>query len=181
MKKNDLLAIPLRCLVLPALGILLAYMPAAAQSLRKYPIQQSGCSYYNYCDAPWDVSSSPDSSLVFTGECLYDEFHYAVICVRLKESFGDLPVAEEVLESYLNHLKTIFDITQATGYGRGHRLLQSEQTRGLLDYWKDKKGNNWKVKGWTNDKFLGVLMVYGPREIPEARANAFLDGFRFPD
>lgn len=170
----------LNTLVILVLGILLAHTPAQAQSLRKYPVQQSGCQYYNYCDSRWDISSSPDSSRVFTGECVYDGFNYAVICVKLKDPIGNLAEAENMLENYLDYLKSSFHIIQATGYGRGHRLQQSEQTRGLLDYWKDKEGNNWKVKGWTNGKFIGVLMVYGLREIPESRANVFLDGFRFP-
>lgn len=172
--------LPFNTLVVLALGLLLAHSPAQAQSLRKYPIQQSGCQYYNYCDSRWDVSISPDSSRVFTGECLFDGFYYAVICVKLYEPISNLAEAESMLENYMNHLKGSFDIKEATGYGRGHRLQQNEATRGMIDYWKDKEGNNWKVKGWTNGKFIGVLMVYGPGELPEPRANAFLDGFRFP-
>ena len=151
-----------------------------AQSLRKYPIAQSGCSYYNYCDATWDITRSPDSSYVFTGECAVDGFHYSVICVKLSEAVPEPDVAEQQLQNYLDYLKTAFSITQAAGYGKGHRLQNDEKTRGMIDYWKDKDGDNWKVKGWTNGKYIGVLMVYGSKEIPEQKVNVFLDGFRFP-
>lgn len=153
---------------------------ANAQTLKKYPVSTSGCSYYCYCDAKWEVSYSPDSSRVFTGECVNDGLYYSVICIKLKEEIAELNVAEETMISYLDYLKTSFGITGATGYGKGHRLQNDEKTRGVIDYWEDKEKNNWKIKAWTNGKYISVLMVYGKKEIPEPKANVFLDGFRFP-
>ena len=163
--------------LLAILGLSLALN---AQSLRKYSIERSGCSYYNYCDAKWDISRSPDSSVVYTAECVSDGLHYSVICVKLSEAVSEPDVAENQLQNYLDYLKTAFSITQATGYGKGHRLQNDEKTRGMIDYWKDKDGDNWKVKGWTNGKYIGVLMVYGSKDLPEQKVNVFLDGFRFP-
>lgn len=158
----------------------LLFVSTNAQSLKKYPVSTSGCSYYSYCDAKWEVSYSPDSSNVYTGECVNDGLYYSVICIKLKEDISDLTIAEETMISYLNYLKTSFEITGATGYGKGHRLQNDEKTRGVIDYWKDKEKNNWKIKGWTNGKYISVLMVYGLKEIPEPKANVFLDGLRFP-
>ncbi|MBK6935621.1 MAG: hypothetical protein IPH18_01095 [Chitinophagaceae bacterium] len=151
-----------------------------AQTLKKYAISNSGCSYYSYCEAKWELSYSQDSSRVFTGECLNDGFYYSVICVKLAEAVSDLSAAELMMISYLDYLKTSFEITSAAGYGKGHRLQNNENTRGVLDYWSDKVKNNWKVKGWTNGKFIGIMMVYSQKELPETKINVFLDSFRLP-
>lgn len=160
----------------------LCTVSVTAQSFKKLSIGKSGCSLYSYCEIYlFDESKSPDSSTIYMGECNNDNIIYGTICVKLLEAFEDLRVAENVLQSYMDYLKNNFKITSATGYGLGHRLQNSEQTRGIIDYWKDDQQRNWKVKGWTNGKFLTVMYAYGKKELPESRVNVFLDGFRFPE
>ncbi len=161
---------------------LFAVNTASGQSLRKYPVSNSGCSAYFFCDpsGTFNTEKSPDSSDVFTGECTDDSISYGVICVRLKDQISDLKVSEDMLVSYLDYLKGSLNITSAAGYGKGHRLKNSGDTRGMIDYWKDKDGLNWKIKGWTNGKYICVLYVYTKSEVPETKANVFLDGLLFP-
>ena len=162
--------------------LLFSFLNSTAQSFKKIPISESGCSMYSYCSIPrFDESKSPDSSRIFMGECSQDELFYGVICVKLQEPIPELPVAEEVLQTYLDYLQTSFRIQSAAGYGKGHRLKGSESTRGIIDYWKDEQQRNWKIKGWTNGYYLAVMYVYGKKDIPESKANLFLDGFRFPE
>jgi hypothetical protein len=151
-----------------------------AQVLKKIPVSNSGCSLYTYCDFKIDQAYSEDSSLVYTGECEKDQVSYGVICVRLKISQDDLDGAEESLIGYLDYLKSSFGILKSAGYGKGHRLADNEKTRGVLDYWEDSDKNNWKIKGWTNGKYIAVLYGYSAKELPETKLNVFLDGFRFP-
>ena len=92
----------------------------------------------------------------------------------------DLQASEDVLTQYLDYLKTTLNIVSARGYGKGHKLKNKADTRGIIDYWQDKDGNNWKLKGWTNGKYIAVLFVYTKKEVPEANADAFLDGVVFP-
>jgi hypothetical protein len=72
------------------------------QSLKKYPISNSGCSAYFFCD-PGSITheKSPDSSDVYTGKCSKDAVSYGIICVRLKDKINDLGAGEEMLVSYL--------------------------------------------------------------------------------
>ncbi|MES1218659.1 MAG: hypothetical protein ABUT20_24360, partial [Bacteroidota bacterium] len=91
-----------------------------------------------------------------------------------------LSTAEETAVSYLDFLKTQFKIKAAVGYGKGHRLNNNENTRGIIDYWTDDENENWKVKAWTDGKFITVLYVYSNKELPEAKVNVFLDGLRLP-
>ncbi len=151
-----------------------------AQSLKKVTISSSGCSVYTFCDFKFEKDYSQDSSLVYVGECAKDEVTYGVICVKLMQPADDLDRSEESLINYLDYLKSSFKITKSAGYGRGHRLVNNENTRGVIDYWEDSDKNNWKIKGWTDGKFIGVLYGYSAKELNETKLNAFLEGFRFP-
>jgi hypothetical protein len=123
---------------------------------------------------------SPDSSDVYLGECSNDGTTYGLICVKLKEKITNTEESEKMLISYLDYLKTSFAITGAAGYGKGHRLKNKENTRGVIDYWTDKDNANYKVKGWTDGKYIAVLYVYTTKEVPEQKANVFLDGLVLP-
>ena len=162
--------------------LLLLTVSGFTQTLKKIPISRSGCSLYSYCAIPQiETSKSRDSSVVYTGECSIDKLTYGVICVKLVNPPETLEQAEELLTAYLDYLKSSFGITQAAGYGKGHRLNKNESTRGLLDYWQDADKNRWKVKGWTNRYFIGVMYAYSQQELPEQKVNVFLDGLRFPE
>jgi hypothetical protein len=160
--------------------LVIATIAANGQSLKKYPISTSGCSLYSYCDAKYDVDLSEDSSKVYTGECMVADVSYGVICVKLLTPVTDLTMAEDLVISYLDYLKVSFDIKKAAGYGKGHRLNNNENTRGILDYWEDKNLDKWKVKAWTDGKFIGFMYAYSKKELPETKVNVFLESFRLP-
>ena len=154
---------------------------AKSQVIKKYDIATSGCAVYMYC-APgrFEEDYSQDSSKVYTAECEKDGVHYGIVCVKLLTPVENLNEAEDLLASYLDYLKINFVIKSAVGYGKGNRLNSNENTRGIVDYWKDDKNNNWKVKAWTDRKFIGVLYAYSPKELPDVKADVFLNSFRFP-
>jgi hypothetical protein len=162
------------------LAFSLYFLFSHAQSLKKIPISNSGCSLYAFCDFKFEQEYSEDSSLVYVSECVKDDVNYGVICVKLLMPADNLDRAEESLINYLDYLKTSFKISKAAGYGRGHRLANNENTRGVLDYWEDGEKNNWKIKAWTDGKFIGVLYAYSAKELNETKLNVFLEGFRFP-
>jgi hypothetical protein len=156
------------------------FLVSFTQSLKKVPISNSGCSVYAFCDFRFEMDYSEDSSLVYMSECVKDEVNYGVICVKLLQPADDLDRAEASMISYLDYLKTSFKILKSAGYGKGHRLAGNEKTRGVIDYWEDDGKNNWKIKAWTNGKFIGVLYGYSAKELNETKLNIFLEGFRFP-
>jgi hypothetical protein len=171
---------PMQRLIILFIAILAAGT-SYGQSLKKYPISNSGCSAYFFCD-PGTISleKSPDSSDVYTGECSNDEVFYGIIVVKLKDKITDMQASEDVLIAYLDYLKTSLKITSAAGYGKGHKLKNREDTRGVIDYWKDNDSENWKVKGWTNGKYIVVLYAYTKKDLPEQKVNVFLDGLVLP-
>ncbi len=167
-------------LIILALGLVMS-LGASAQSLKKYFISNSGCSVYMFCNpGTFGLSYSEDSSAVYTGECNNADVPYSVICVKLKVATTNLNTAEELLEQYMDYLKTSFKITKSAGYGKGHKLKNSDRTRGMIDYWEDDEQFNWKVKGWTDGNYVCVLCASSKTELPEAKINVFLDGLGLP-
>ncbi len=151
-----------------------------AQSLKKYPIGNSGCSLYAYCDIKIKTEYSEDSSRVYSGECVQGGITYGVICVKLRNPVENLVMAEDLLIAYAEHLKQNFEIKKNNGYGRGHLLNDNMETRGILDYWEDAEGDKWKIKAWTDGKYIGFMYAYSRQDMPEKKTDAFLDGFRLP-
>ena len=161
--------------------ILVSSQPSSSQGVKKIPIGKSGCSLYSYCEMKFDISKSPDSSMVYAAECTKEDITYGIICVQLVNPPENLQMAEDLLISYLDFLKGNFGITKSAGYGKGHILNKNENTRGILDYWEDGEKNKWKVKAWTDGKFIGVMYVYSLKDIPESKVTIYLDGFRVPN
>jgi len=153
----------------------------AAPTLKKHSIGNSGCAVYNYCEPKYKLDYSSDSSRVFTGECLNGDVTYGVICIKLLHPVADLAMAEDLMVAYADYLKGSFSITKSMGYGRGHNLNNNENTRGIIDYWEDAENDKWKIKAWTNGRYIGFMYVYSKKELPEAKVNVFLDSFRLPD
>ena len=152
-----------------------------AQSLKKYPISNSGCSLYMYCKPEkFDFDYSEDSSKVYTGECEVADVNYGVICIKLLKPIEGINEAEEMMISYLDFLKADFHVKSSAGYGKGHILNKNATTRGIIDYWTDTENYKWKVKAWTDGKYIGVLYANTLKELNESKVNVFLDGFRLP-
>jgi uncharacterized alpha/beta hydrolase family protein len=165
-------------------SLLAVYEAGSAQSLKKVLIQNTGnstgCSVYSFCDLTFNNSYSDDSSIVFTAECSKDSVTYGVICVKLREATENLNDAEDLLAKYLDYLKSSFSIKKSVGYGKGNQLRNNANTRGIVDYWEDDDKNSWKVKAWTDKKYIAVLYAYSAHSLPETRIDVFLNSMNFP-
>ncbi|MFM7021821.1 MAG: hypothetical protein ACKOXB_02500 [Flavobacteriales bacterium] len=169
-------------------ALLLVVCSAAAQTvphLKKYDISDSKFRIY-LPSAPDPVSMeySPDSAKVYTIEALDSSqnkyFHFGAIVVTGLSL--DNEIKEEMLISYMDYLKTSIGIESSIGYGKGHTLSTHASAVGVIDYWKDKDGDEWKVKGWIDNNSIVVMFIYGPGEYPIASIpEIFFAGIRFPE
>ncbi len=155
-----------------------------AQNFRKFDISNSGCQAYFFCvPDTFDKAYSPDSSVVYTSDCTTGDETYGVICVKLKTTIDKPDDAVDVLIEYLDFLKKEVNIVSAAGYGKGHTMRNYDKARGVIDYWVDKGKTEWKIKGWTDGKYMGILYSYTSKESTsgyESKRDLFLESFRFP-
>lgn len=167
----------------PILLFIFISITTNSQTLKRYPIGKSGSTVYMLCDpGQFDLAYSEDSSEVYTSECIADSTNYGVICVKLKQSIDAVPESEDMMISYLDHLKKGFNIKSSVGYGKGHTMDKKPEAKGVIDYWTDESGDEWKVKAWTDGKYIAVLYVYANGKLADStKYDVFLNGFRFPD
>lgn len=149
----------------------------------KYPVLETGCSYYLPGSTEFELSLSEDGSKVITGEVMFGNFYFSTITVEFME---DLVLAPEemapMIESYLGYLMSTLGITSSAGIGWGHTLESNPNALGGIDYWRDDEGTEYAVKSWCDAHHLSVLLLYGNEEYPYFEAQQmFFDGFRFPE
>ena len=151
--------------------------------LTKMAIGQSGCSAYFPQGMPdFNLSKSEDSSEVYTSEVEVDGYLFSCITVKFGMPFTDTAPEdlETLLISYMDFLKTNFNITTSAGVGRGHTLESAPDARGVIDFWEDADSLHYAVKGWVNEKYLGIMFIYGEDDYPHLNLQQmYLDGFRF--
>lgn len=131
----------------------------------------------------WNApTKTADSSDVYSGskDCGYG-YTFGVICVQYSEPLFSSPEElEEELVVYMDNLKKSWNITKASGYGRGQIMTSDAKARGVIDYWTDKDGKEFAIKGWSNKTGFGILYIKGPNIYPHANIQkAFFDSFRF--
>ena len=171
------------------IGLLLLILVHFAQAqtnnrFSKYAIGNSGCkAYFPQNPGKPDVSYSPDSAKIYTIDVentAWGKYNFGLIIADLPHV--DLKDNEEMmLMSYLDFLKTQFSIVEAAGYGKGHSLPSHPTARGVLDYWKDKTGDDWVVKGWVAEQTLVVMFIYGKPAFTNTNIQElYFNGFRFP-
>ncbi len=154
-----------------------------APRFSKTAIGACGCSIY----APpflvvAESTRSEDRSEVWTAETQVDGWVYGVIAVKFETPFtGAAPAdLEGLLVGYLDFLKGQLGIVAGAGVGRGHSHSENAKALGVIDYWTDKDGDQWAVKGWIDEGRLAVLFIAGKGEYPWLNAQQlYLDGFRF--
>lgn len=155
-----------------------------AQGMKKYDIDDSGCKAYFFCDPGAATKSySEDSSEIYTMECKADNLHYGLICVKYGAAALPIVEPEALMIQYIDYLKQEFKIKESAGYGKGHTMSSNVKATGMIDYWKDSEGREWKIKSWTDGQFIGFMYVYGDAELPgdkTSKIDVFLNGFRFP-
>ena len=99
--------------------------------------------------------------------------------VKLFDAIGNPEDAEATAIAYADYLKEQVGIVKSAGYGKGHVLASNPKVKGFIDYWEDKNGESWKIKCFTDGKYITFLYATGAN-LNEQKINIFLDGIRYP-
>lgn len=148
----------------------------------KVDIMNSGCkAYFPGTPTNFTQEYSDDSSKVYTGSFDFAGFTYGIIAVKFKQpQVLAANEYEDLLISYMDFLKTHFNVKQAVGYGKGHTHTYNTEAKGVIDYWEDEDKNELAVKGWIDSKYIGFMYIKGKGEYPYYNAQSmFLNGFVF--
>ncbi len=152
-----------------------------AQDGTKVSISNTGCTLQVYCfPGRFDAYNLEDGSTVYADDCQKEAVTYGIYCVKLKKPIPNLEAAQDTMVTYLEFMKLDLGIVKEKGYDRGHKLNKDENTRGISDTWEDADKIKWKVRAWTNGQFICILHVHSTKEMPEKKAEVFLEGLRFP-
>lgn len=153
----------------------------AQQTPATVAISNTGCTVQVYCfPGRFDTYDLEDGSTVYADDCEKEGITYGIYCVKLKTPINNPDVAADTAITYLDFLKLDYGIVKAKGYDKGHVLNKNQQTRGVFDTWEDADKHTWKIKAWTNGRFICVLYMNSKTELPEKKCAVFLEGLLFP-
>lgn len=162
--------------------LLFSALGVQAQDPHTVAISGTGCTVQVYClPGRFDAYDLEDGSTVYADDCEKEGVTWGIYCVKLKNPVPDLKAAEDTIITYLDFLKLDYGITKSRGYDKGHQLNGNDSTRGVFDTWEDLDKNKWKIRAWTNGRFICVLHVHSAKELPDKKTEIFLNGLRFPE
>lgn len=172
-KKSLFFIITLLCFFL-SLAAQTGKVPRFSKSL----IGDNGCYAYMPTSETvvFELDYSEDSSKVYTGGVkAADSLNYEVILVELKSETATED-QEDLLISYLDYLKTAFNVTKSAGYGKGHTSEKNPAAKGIIDFWEDEDGIKYDIKGWIDNKRIAVMIIYGATEVNYNVGQLFKNG-----
>ena len=151
---------------------------SAPRKFRNCFIGDTGCSALLFAG-----DDAIDSTRTRTGDELY--FHeykekkltYGLICIRLKNPC-EMDSARQLLSVYINKLRRPFHINHQVGLHKEEDWNQLNSVT-LTDYWQDSQNRDWKVKGYTNGRYMAVLYVKNIARGDVHKQDLFLDSFHF--
>lgn len=162
--------------------LFLNYVLAFGQDAKTVGISNSGCTVDVFCfPGRFDVYDLEDESTVYANDCDKDGITYGIYCVKLKKPIADIKDAQDTVITYLDFLKLDYGIVKAKGYDKGHKLNKNENVKGVFDTWEDLDDNKWKVRAWTDGKFIVIMHMHSSTELPDKKVDVFLNGIRFPE
>ncbi len=145
---------------------------------KNYFIGNTGCSALMFSGKrKFDYTETETGDEIYFNEFNDKNITYGIICIRLQDEF-ELEDSAAMLRAYVNKLKGPFFILHSTGLQK-EADWNSAITYSAIDYWQDGDGQDWKVKGYTDGRFMSILYVKNISEVDVARQDLFLDSFHF--
>ena len=152
----------------------------ATRTFRRRFISNTGCSLKMPGETfRLDKTFSDTGEAVYMGDQAKGKATYGFILAKLNDKSADIKDAEHLLYDFLEGLLQPLSIEYTTGLSTGHRNKYCKNATGMIDYWQDDLGSDWKVKGWTNGSYMAVLYVKNFTEENILEVDEFLNGFRF--
>jgi hypothetical protein len=151
----------------------------STKSFQKYTLPRTGCTVLLLPTFNHQTLFTSENELLHYANCTEGNIHFGVLCAELNKPLSYFE-AEEKLVRFADGVRAGLNIPHNTGISTGHTLRNEKNTLGIIDFWQDRKGIDWKVKGYINGRYMAVLYVKNINEGDSLKQEAFLDSFEFP-
>lgn len=146
----------------------------APSRFRRYVIYP-GCSALLHSSAKTlHVCHTKDGDKLYFNEYASGGVVYGIVSVQMREVYT-LEKAEKILGQFIGRARKPLHIVCTTAM----EIERSKRFVTLSDYWQDRAGIDWKIKGYSNGKSIAFLYVKNIADTSVKNHDAYLDGFRF--
>jgi hypothetical protein len=146
-----------------------------APKFKRYVIGQSRCSSLLLSGSnTLHINYTKEGDKIYFTDDTVNGVTYGLICVHMKDVYT-LRQAQAILVQYIDRARKPLGIAHTVS-------MEIKKVAGqviITDYWQDKQGKDWKIKGFTNGKTVAVLYVQNVAEARVKEHDAFLNGFKF--
>jgi hypothetical protein len=150
---------------------------SSSKKFKNYFIGNTGCSVLLFPNAEFETIITASGDQLYFQRSREKKVTYGLICVRLHREY-ELDEATEMLNNYIDKLRGPFFILHHIGL-RKDIDWNTSTSRTVVDYWQDADKHDWKVKGYTDGRFMAVLYVKNINHVEVAKQDLFLDSFHF--
>lgn len=154
------------------------FLRNAPRTFQKYLIPDTGCSVMMLPTFNHQTLYTSENELLHYANCNEGDVHFGVLCAELIRPLSYFE-AEEKLVRFTDGVRVGLNIPHSVGISTGHTLRNEKSTLGIIDFWQDKKGIDWKIKAYTDGRHIAVLYVKNINEGDSLKQEAFLDSFHF--
>lgn len=149
-------------------------LQVTAPRFRRYVICPGCSSLLNSGSRTLHIRYTREGDKLYFNEYAADGITYGLICVEMDDRLP-LDKAEKILVNYINRIRKPLDISVNASMD----IEDKNRHLTITDYWQDKAGIDWKIKGYTNGKILSILYVKNITDTTVKAHDLFLNGFRF--
>lgn len=146
----------------------------AAPRFRRFVVCPGCSALLNSGNKTLHVRYTKEGDKIHFNEYTIDGVVYGLVCVQMRE-VQTLYAAEKILVQFTGEAKKAFRIV----CDAGAEIESGKRCLTYTDYWQDKAGADWKVKGYTNGKHVAFLYVRNIADTAVKNHDAYLNGFRF--
>jgi hypothetical protein len=158
----------------------LAQIASSDFNFHKMEISSSSCSYdVPFSNIEFEKSFSEDSSVLWTNESKAGNYNFGIILVKFNEPVFDEEDEADLIASYLDFLKSQFEVTASLGYNKNSVFKSDEMVKGISDTWTID-GHPTLIQSWINNYFLVVMYIDG-ENVPAHTSESYFQGFKFAE
>ncbi|MFL5811505.1 MAG: hypothetical protein ACJ749_18420 [Flavisolibacter sp.] len=150
---------------------------SSSKKFKNFFIGKTGCSALLLSSSDFQSTITVSGDKLYFSEFSENKVTYGIICIHLREAC-ELDEASKMLHNYLGKLMGPFYILHNTGAQKDVDW-NTVSSKTLVDYWQDGDKQDWKVKGYTDGRFMAVLYVKNISHVEVRKQDLFLDSFHF--